>query len=194
MLPPQLNGFTVREDLSISFAKANLLSLVFIIPAMAVLIIPYGLLYGWTAVTQIFWLIKNHLLLAVLFFSAGTVLHELLHGLGWLVFGKLPANAIQFGFAWKWLTPYAHCKQPLALRPYRIGAALPGLALGVIPALLGIILGNHVLLAWGLVFTLAAAGDGLIIWLTRKVPANELIFDHPSRAGCYVVDLIKDSQ
>lgn len=81
-----------------------------------------------------------------------------------------------------------HCTEPLEVKAYRIGACLPGVLLGVVPALIGIISGSGELLLWGLLFTLAARGDMLVVWLIRHVPAEQLIEDHPHCAGCYVID------
>jgi hypothetical protein len=38
-----------------------------------------------------------------------------------------------------------------------------------------------------LIFTLAAGGDALILWLLRGVPAGRLVRDHPSKPGCLVL-------
>lgn len=187
MLPQEITGFKVTKDLSISFARANLQSIVIMFPIFFVLIIPYALLWGWLAVVQIFAVIKNKLLLSLVIFFAGTVLHELIHGFSWKIFGSLPFTTIKFGFNWKWLTPFAHCKQPMEIKPYRFGAALPGVILGLIPACAGMLSNHKALMAFGLFFTIAASGDWMILWLIRKVKSGELIFDHPSRAGCFVL-------
>ena len=94
---------------------------------------------------------------------------------------------MRLGFQWKVLTPYAHCTVPMPARPYRIGAAVPGIALGIVPIAAATALGNGPLLAFGLFFLLAAGGDALILWLLRDVPGDRLVEDHPTRAGCYVL-------
>src|SRR5690606_25530349 len=121
-------------------------------------------------------------------FAAGVLAHEALHALAWRLAGRVPAETVRLGFQWKTLTPYAHCAVPMAAGPYRIGAAVPGVVLGVLPALLGLATGSGALFLFGLLFTLAAGGDALILWLLRDVPADRLVADHPERAGCYVYD------
>jgi hypothetical protein len=74
----------------------------------------------------------------------------------------------------------------MAAGAYRFGAAVPGVVLGVLPALAGLATGGGALFLFGLLFTLAAGGDALILWLLRDVPAARLVSDHPTRAGCLV--------
>lgn len=117
---------------------------------------------------------------------AGIVLHEGLHAIGWIVFGKLPFSRVRFGFKLRALTPYAHLRGPVQLKTYRIGILLPLLLLGLPPYLLGIILGRSAFMLYGLFFILAAGGDLLVLWLLRGLPENTWVEDHPTRAGCWV--------
>jgi membrane protein implicated in regulation of membrane protease activity len=71
--------------------------------------------------------------------------------------------------------------------PYRVGAIMPAVVLGFIPAALAIALGRPLLMAWSLLFILAAGGDFVVLWLIRRVPADRLVEDHPARAGCHVL-------
>src|SRR5690606_5892329 len=104
----------------------------------------------------------------------------------WRLAGRVPAGTVRLGFQWKAFTPYAHCSVPMAAGAYRVGAAVPGVVLGVLPALAGLVTGGGAVFLFGLLFTLAAGGDALILWLLRDVPTDRLVEDHPSRAGCYV--------
>lgn len=89
---------------------------------------------------------------------AGFVVHEILHGVGWAGFGRMRSPAIRF--ALKGLLPRAHCPAPISTAAYRLGLLFPGLALGVIPALLGLALGHGVLTVWGAMM-IALAGEDL---------------------------------
>ena len=71
---------------------------------------------------------------------------------------------------------------------YRLGTMMPGLLLGVFPYLLGIMTGNVWITFFGLFLTLAASGDALILWLIRNVKPGRLVEDHPTGAGCYVIE------
>ncbi len=121
-------------------------------------------------------------------FAVGIVLHELIHGLAWMYFGEKPRSAITYGFKLKTLTPYAHCDEPMDVHAYRLGAAMPGLLLGLVPWLAGVATGNGSVLIFGFIFTLAALGDAMILWLIRGVAPGSLVLDHPTEAGCYVID------
>lgn len=41
--------------------------------------------------------------------------------------------------------------------------------------------------SWNIVAS-SAGGDWLILWLIRNVKAGSLVEDHPSKAGCYVLE------
>ena len=177
-----------RRDLSISMAQANLFGVGLLIPAGLLLTLPYIALWGGKAFVDAMKAATDSPLPALGVIAVGVVVHELIHGLSWMFFGKKPRSAIKYGFQLKTLTPYAHCTEPMAARAYRLGAAMPGLILGVLPWLAGLATANGPLLAFGLLFTLAALGDAMILWLLRHVEPDAQVIDHPTRAGCYVID------
>jgi hypothetical protein len=167
--------------------KALVNSLVFVVPVMAVLLAAYIGLWGRAQLIEGINTWTTYPVAFVVILVVGTLLHEFMHGLSWVYFGGKPFSAIRYGFQWKTLTPYAHCNEPMPVRPYRISAAMPGILLGLVPAFVGIATGQVQVFYFGLFFTLAAAGDALILWMIRKVEAGYLVVDHPSRAGCYVI-------
>jgi len=118
----------------------------------------------------------------------GILAHELIHMFAWMLFTKKPLKAFKLGFQWKSLTPYAHCKEPMDIRPYRIGSFAPGLLLGILPWLVSLFTGDVLLMAFGFLYTVAASGDFLILWLIRDIKPNTLVEDHPTNAGCYVIE------
>jgi hypothetical protein len=121
-------------------------------------------------------------------FIAGAVVHELLHGVTWAYVGKKPRAAIKYGVQWKTLTPYAHCTEPMDVTAYRIGAVMPGIVLGLLPLLIGMVFGLGAFFVFGLLFTVAAGGDLAILWSLRNVSLGWFVEDHPTRAGCYVLE------
>ena len=174
------------EDRSASMARADAFALVVLAPVCAVLCVAYGVLHGHdvlaTSAGAFFVSFLAFLVLGVV----GAVAHEWLHGLVWRWASGLPASAVSFGIQRETLTPYAHASAPMAARAYRIGAAAPGVVLGLVPALAGIATGWGLLFAFGVFFTFAAGGDALILWLLRGVPPHARVSDHPTRAGCLV--------
>jgi len=174
-----------KRDLSISMLRANLIPLLFGIPIAIAQVYLFILLHGGIQVRAEL----PGLLLFVAVLLISFVAHELIHGLTWrLVGGKSPAT-ITYGVQWRTLTPYAHVRGLMEVNAYRIGGLMPGLVLGISPYLLSLALGNTVLLCFGVIHTLAAGGDGLILWTLRKVKGGTMVEDHPSRAGCYVVEV-----
>ncbi|MGP1468782.1 MAG: DUF3267 domain-containing protein [Hoylesella shahii] len=119
---------------------------------------------------------------------SGIVAHELIHGITWACFAKHGFRSIRFGVIWAMLTPYCHCKEPLIIRHYRLGALTPLIILGILPLLLAYPLRSVPLLLWGIIFITSAAGDILIVWKLRKEPASLLVQDHPKEAGCIIFE------
>ena len=181
-----LQHITVKNDLSFYMAEAFLYSLFFIIPLGVLMVSIYSIIWGAPHV-----FIENtivFILKLILVVFLGLVLHELIHGLSWVYFSKKTFDTIKFGFQWKTLTPYAHSTEPLEVSAYRVGVMMPGLLMGVFPYLLGIITGNVWIIFFGLFFTLSASGDALVLWSIRKVKSGQLVEDHPTRCGCYVIE------
>jgi hypothetical protein len=172
-----------KTDHSISMLKAQTASLPFGLFAIAELLI-FAAVWGFDPVMD-----ASDILLPWYFFpifAAGIVVHELIHGLSWMAAGRLPFAQMKFGFQLKTLTPYAHCTVPITKRAYVFGTLMPAAALGCIPFFISLITGNGWVLIFGILFTFAAVGDFLIVWLIRTVPWNAMVEDHPENAGCFV--------
>lgn len=173
---------TNKRDLSISMARANFVVLFTSIPVAILQFFIFALLHGMDNL----WITWNlTLLIGVLL---GVVVHELIHGMSWMIFGHKPFSAVKFGFQWKTITPYAHLKEPVEVNAYRIGGFMPGFILGILPYILSLVLSNGNLFWFSLIHTAAAGGDWLILWLIRNVKTGMLVEDHPTNAGCYVIE------
>jgi hypothetical protein len=125
---------------------------------------------------------------SVLLLVVGAVLHELIYGASWALFGRKSWRYIRFGINWKARMPYAHLQVPITARAYRWGSFMPGLVMGLIPCLTAVLTGAGWLLVAGAFFILGAGGDFVVLWLLRGVPAGALLEDHPSAVGCRVVE------
>ncbi|MGK7369771.1 MAG: DUF3267 domain-containing protein [Candidatus Halalkalibacterium sp. M3_1C_030] len=175
------------DKYSLSIIEANLKSLLIVLPIAAVTIFTYSLFWGWGKTGSDFLVIYSDYGIALFLLVAGTFAHELLHGLTWMRMADLDWDDIKYGFKLRALTPYAHCKKPIAAKAYRWGIMIPGFILGFLPFIGSLILGNAWLLVFGFIFTLAAGGDFLMFWIIRDIPKNSLVKDHPERVGCKVV-------
>ena len=175
------------RDVSISMERAATLAVALLPPLVAPILLPFWLLRGWdalkegllTAVTP--WILVPALLLSIL-------LHEGLHALGFLLFGRAPRHAVHFGIHRATLSPFAGCRAPISARAYRAAVILPALALGVLPAAVGLATGDGFLAVWGAFMLHAAAGDLIVLWTIREVPGSAPVLDHPERVGCRVLD------
>jgi hypothetical protein len=173
-------------DCSVSLLAANLLVVLSAGPTVAVLAWAYALRWGGPSlVGGVYALLEPAVFLASVL--PGVLAHELIHALAWSIFARKPLSATRIGFNWRGLSPYAHPADPMPVGPYRVGAIMPAVVLGFIPAALAIALGRPLLMAWSLLFILAAGGDFVVLWLIRRVPADRLVEDHPARAGCHVL-------
>jgi len=172
------------EDVSIPLTRIVREATILSIVMLSVPLLIYILIHGWSA----FWAsaFEYDLLIALFVFVALIVIHELIHAVGWKVFGNLRWQDLTFGIDRKTLSPYCHAKVPMRANAYRIGAALPGILTGIAPAIISIVQANAPLMLLSAVMISAAVGDLLVLWVIRDVPGDALVKDHPSNAGCYV--------
>lgn len=180
-----------KEARLINLYKANAISILFFIPVILAYGMPFYLIWGKQDYLGI---IRDYfdgdsiypaitVLVTTVF---GIILHELIHGITWSFFTKKGFKSIKFGVILKMFTPYCHCKEPLTTKQYIIGAIMPFIVIGLLPALISVATGNFPLLIFAIFFTVAAAGDFMIIRLILKEEEDSLILDHPSEAGYYV--------
>ena len=174
------------RDLSVSLARANVLTLAIALPLVALMMVVYRLLAPEGAGLALGGTLASALAFLGLV-AVGILAHEGIHALAWAYFGRFPWARIRFGFQASTLTPYAHALDPMPARAYRLGAALPALVLGVLPFAVGTAAGSAGVALYGMIFTFAAGGDLLVLWLIRSVDGRARVLDHPSRAGCIVL-------
>jgi hypothetical protein len=191
-----MDNIPVRRELTLTAGEANLYAMVFVIPIILLLGVPYYFLWlkDLTLDTLIEFFRNNlylgrlSILWMLIILLAGIILHELIHGITFLLFCKKGFKSIEFGIMWKYLAPYCHCKEPLPVRPYIIGALMPAILLGLLPAVFGLITGKFILLMFGMIFLIASGGDFLIVWLLHSQPKNSQVLDHESKVGCYILE------
>jgi hypothetical protein len=184
-----VSGFRIKKDLSVSMVAANVYSLVFAVPLAVLFISLYLALWGKQGLIQVRDEISQQIIFFALLVLLGIFLHELIHGAAWALLGKKSLKTIGYGVNWKAVSPYAHCREPLPVGTYRLGAILPGIILGFIPVIIGILSGIGWIFFYGLIFTVAAGGDLVVLWLLRQENFDDWVLDHESRAGCYLIEL-----
>lgn len=173
---------TKLRDVSIPLekiaAQAGLLSVLLLLLPM----LPHIFLWGFVAFDA-----RGYLLGAIATLAL-VIGHELVHAVGWMIFGRVPVSEVTFGFAWKTLSPYVHIDRPIRATAYRIGAALPLFITGLFPVVLGTLTNLGWLTVAGAILVSGAVGDILVLWVIRDIPGHALVLDHPKNAGCYVVE------
>jgi hypothetical protein len=174
-------------EYTISAGKATLLSFLLIVPITFVILGPFMIFWNFSVFdTGRQQLMNNFVLVLIL----GIILHEGLHGLGWAVYAKKGFRSIRFGINWKYLAPYCHCKEPLKVKHYSFGGALPLVVMGLIPSLVAIVIGNGFLICFGIFFTWAALGDIIMLFFMMRLTKDTIVADHPDKMGFYVIDNI----
>ncbi len=126
--------------------------------------------------------------LFVIGLAAGIFLHELLHGIPAAMFIKSGFKSVRFGVYWKYLTPYTHFKEALPLKKYKIVLLTPGILLGIIPGIAGIVMQNFDVMMFGVVFTIGALGDYMVYKQVKRMNNNTLVKDHPKGMGLILLE------
>ena len=171
-----------RTNLTIGIVKANVFAIVLLIPVAIIGLV----LYFWKNGFNLGGMDFSNYLLFMIAFLVLIVVHELIHGVSWAIFSEHHFKDIEFGFMWKYLTPYCTCSVPLSKGQYIFGALMPMFLLGIVPMIVGILTGWFLWLLIGIIMTDAAAGDIMIVWniLNYKTTAQEFVYvDHPTQAG-----------
>ena len=176
----------VRHDLTVSVAKANWLGLLMTMPFVLILmglftvLTPMDYEESGMAEASFFPLVVVAVVLLL------TVLHELIHGavFGW--FAPHRYKAIQFGVIWSMMTPYCACTEPLTRNQYILGAAMPTIVVGFLPAAIAIAMNDLGWFVIALLMVIGGGGDMLIILklLMFRAKGKDAVFcDHPTLPG-----------
>jgi hypothetical protein len=80
----------------------------------------------------------------------------------------------------------------LKIKQYKIGAAMPEIALGLIPTLIAMLIGHAWLLCFGIFFTAAAGGDMLVLWKLKPYDKDDEVKDHPEKIGFIIKNHINN--
>ncbi|MCR5013472.1 MAG: DUF3267 domain-containing protein [Bacteroidales bacterium] len=182
-----------KTKLTISIVKANLFVFLLAIPVIGLGV----LLFVWQNPASLLRPVSQESFLSfILFFASFVVLivvHELIHGLTWGLLSEHHFKDIEFGLMKEFLTPYCACLVPLSKGHYILGALMPCIILGILPLVIGILIGSGTLLWIGIIMTLAAGCDIMIVakvlaFKPESTSKEVLIYDHPTQAGSVVFE------
>ena len=178
-----------KTDLTIGIVKANLFVFLLAIPVVAIGVV----LFAWRNPISLLAPTPHGSLLFIVLFFVLIVVHELIHGLTWSIYAEHHFKDIEFGFMKEYLTPYCTCTAPLPKNQYILGALMPCIVLGILPTVIGILLGSHLLFWIGMVMILSAGGDIMIVckvlFFKKQESSKEvLVYDHPTQAGSVIFE------
>lgn len=182
------------KEICLDMDKMNSKLLMLAVPFLIVFAIPFLLIWPVNFAEEISEITIKNIFSTLVVLFAGVIVHELIHGLFWSFFTKKGFLSIKFGIMWSSFTPYCHCKEPMKLKYYRVGAVMPAIVLGFIPAIISIFTGNFGLLVFGLFFSIAAGGDLLMLWMLRKESNASWVQDHPDKIGCFIYGNAKEEE
>ena len=187
ILNNQYPDYEIDCEITLSITKANIYGTMFFIVIIGISIIIHSMLWGFDSIDNV--LNSGYFLYVfIMVVIFGSIIHEFLHGFGYVVFGGVSWKEVKFGVIWRWLIPYAGCRVPITLSAYRLSIILPGIVLGIIPTFIGLMLGNGWLTIWGSFSIAGAFGDLMIFILLLKhsTAKTNLVFDNPNKIGCYL--------
>lgn len=152
-------GYT-KSDLTFSVTKANMYAVIIMLPFLIGFMV-------WFFVVNLNRLSFHYglidFLILIVCMVLLTIIHELIHGITWATFANRHFKSIEFGVVWKMLTPYCTCSDTLTKLQYIIGAAMPTIIVGIIPAIIAIYCNHFLLFLVFWVLIAGGGGDALII-------------------------------
>jgi hypothetical protein len=165
-----------------SVVGANVVSLAILAGAAGVFGVPFAFI--WMSRPDFEW--NLHGLWLILLFIVLIVVHELIHGLVFMIKSKRGFKSVKFGFIAKYVMPYCHCEEVLKRNDYILAALMPLLLVGLLPAVLSLFTGSLTLLALGVLGISGAAGDIMIVKSVLGESRDCLIYDLLDEPGCIV--------
>ncbi|WP_318616545.1 DUF3267 domain-containing protein [Sporosarcina sp. YIM B06819] len=130
------------------------------------------------SIWSVIWFIIGYIVLIVL--------HELFHLLGFRLFGNVPWKSMIVGINLKLGVAYATTDKLMTNHAIRKALLLPFWMTGVMPAIIGLAIGNGLLIGLSALLIGGAAGDFAMYKELRKLPDDWLVKDDPELPQLYV--------
>ena len=143
-----------------------------------------GLIHQHFTVSISFW----NLLLFIVCYIALIGLHEIFHLIGFMVFGRVKFNQLEYGVNLKLGVAYATTTQPLTNKAMKRSLLLPFWTTGVIPSIIGFTLQSNLLVLLGAFLIAGAIGDFYMYKELSKFPNTSLVKDDPDLPRLYVYE------
>lgn len=129
---------------------------------------------------------KENMLVFLISILAIIVFHEILHAIGFMIWGGISFESINFGYSFSSLAVYCHCSEPIELKIYRRILLLPLWVTGGITLAITFIHYMPLTVLLVLIAILSCFGDVMIFLKLRKFAPDQIVRDHPNKVGCMV--------
>lgn len=124
------------------------------------------------------------LLVYILSFIVFIIVHELLHGISFVIFGKVKLKELRFGFIWKSGMAYCISTVPVKISAARISLMMPVYAVCIPMYIIGIIINDFGITILAIFFLSGSVADFYYIWISRKANKNFYMFEEmPTISG-----------
>lgn len=127
-----------------------------------------------------------HIIIFIVGYVVLIVIHEAFHLLGFMLFGKVKYQQLDYGLNLKLGVAYATTKKPLENRAMKKALMLPFWTTGVVPSILGFTLDNFILVSLGALLIAGAIGDFYMYKELKKYPNDAYVKDDPKLPKLYV--------
>lgn len=117
------------------------------------------------------------------------IIHEVFHLIGFMLFGKVQFKQLDYGINFKLGVAYATTSKPLPNHAMKKALMLPFWVTGVVPALVGFVVNNQLIVLLGAFLIAGAIGDIYMYKELLKFPNNDLVKDDPKLPKLYVYEL-----
>ena len=140
----QLEGYN-KKDKTISVVDVCKKGLLIILPCFIIGIALYYIIYGWYDWSKQPW--TDYFINAGIFI-VGFVIHEGIHYLLNYIYSDKDKSSVVFGSDSNYLKTYCYTTKAITIKQYKLQLFLPLLITGIIPYLIGIIVGSfHMVIA-----------------------------------------------
>lgn len=127
------------------------------------------------------------IILIIAIFIVGLAMHEGIHALGAIIFGKVSFREVKFGINLTQGMLYCHINKPIKASAYKIMLILPAIITGLIPLIISAFMGNIFLVLVFSMLLCGGAGDFVMFMGISKLKGDTLIIDHPKAPAFYAV-------
>lgn len=110
-------------------------------------------------------------------FLVYVVVHELLHGISFVLFGKVKIKELKFGVIWKSGMAYCISTVPVKIGAARISLMMPVYAVCIPLYILGILMDSFGISLLAILFLSGSIADFYYMWASRKASKDYYMFE-----------------